>query len=96
MVLCQRFAYRACSRDIFIASQQGDETTIVPVRGAWEQEVVDAGLGLPDKNPMSVVMDQEKFIVCYLSFYISVSSDPVVRVFRWDYRDRAFLNTCDS
>lgn len=63
MVLCQRFASRSISRNVYLVDKHEGENTIIPLKGAWAKAFHESELGLPGKNPMSVVMDRERLIV---------------------------------
>ena len=63
IVLCQRFASRSTSRNLYISTPQEGRQNMVPLEGAWVEASQEEELGLPAKSPMSVVMDREKIIV---------------------------------
>jgi len=61
-------------------------TQMVPVAGAWREAAERLGLQTPEKNPMSLVIDREKFAV---SRFIGRSLPMLisVRLYRWYNRD---------
>ncbi|KAL7419628.1 E1 ubiquitin-activating protein [Cryptotrichosporon argae] len=66
MVTSTRFAARAgAERKLFVGAPDGHShgaTRVVAVHGAWAARATELGLQMPGKNPMSLVLDRERFI----------------------------------
>ncbi|WVF68610.1 hypothetical protein IAT40_003380 [Kwoniella sp. CBS 6097] len=65
IVTSTRFAARAgANRHLYIGVPKSDEegTEMRPVSGAWASRAEELHLQTPEKNPMSLVLDREKFV----------------------------------
>ncbi|KAK4688067.1 hypothetical protein P7C73_g2033, partial [Tremellales sp. Uapishka_1] len=64
VVTSTRFASRTgADRHLYVGVPMGGRTEMVSVNGAWRDKAAELSLQTPGMNPMSLVLDREKFVV---------------------------------